>query len=242
MTPDPIIILITTVAAFIQGSSGFGFALVAMPVLSGLTSIYIAVPLVALGTLTSNTLLSLYYRQSCNFKIVGQLLLGAVFGIPLGFLALQYAPVNWMLITLGLMIVAYAIYALVGPTVPILKSKAWVYSAGFVAGILMGGYNLPGPPVILYGNSQRWLQAEFKGNLSRFFWVNASLAVLIHGLQHRLSAEIIYQFLITLPGLVMGLFLGVALAKSLNPTFFRRGVLGLLIVVGIRLILLGIQS
>lgn len=240
MTPDLTIVLTTVVAAFILGASGFGFALVAMPILSGLTSIYTAVPLVALGTLTSNTILGIYYRRACNFKVVGQLLLGAVLGIPLGFLALQYVPVNWMLTTLGLMIVAYTVYALASPVMPVLKAQGWIYGAGFVSGVLMGGYNLPGPPVILYGNSQRWPQMEFKGNLSRFFWVNAFIAVLGHGLQNRISQAILSQFLMTLPGLIVGLFAGVALARLFNPVLFRKGVLGLLMVMGIRLIILGV--
>ena len=241
MTPDLIIvILITITAAFIQGASGFGFALVAMPVLAGLTSIYVAVPFVALGTLTTNTFLWMYYRQSCDLKIVGQLLVGALLGLPLGFLVLQYIPVKWMLITLGFMIVAYGIYALASPVMPVLKAQGWIYGAGFAAGILMGGYNLPGPPVILYGSSQRWPQVEFKGILSRFFWVNAFIAVLGHGLQNRLSKEVLYQFLVTLPGLVIGLFMGIVLAKSFNPLIFRRSVLALLIFMGIRLIILGV--
>lgn len=242
MTPDLIIILTTALGAFILGASGFGFALVTVPILSGLTSIYTAVPLVALGTLTSNTILGIYYRRSCDFKIVGQLLLGAVLGIPFGFLALEYVPVSWMLITLGFMLLAYATYALISPMMPVLKSKAWLYGAGFMAGLLMGGYNLPGPPVILYGNSQRWPQVEFKGNLSRFFWVNAFVAVLGHGLQNRLSKEVLYQFLVTLPGLIVGLFVGIALAKLFNPLLFRRSVLILLIFIGIRLIILGAHS
>ena len=239
MTVDPLIIITVFVAAFVQGVSGFGFALVAMPILSGMMSLSVVVPLVALSTLANNTIMGLYYRQSCDRSAVMTLLIGAVLGVPLGFWVLQAVPVPWMLTSLGLMIVIYALYAWLGPELPELGTK-WSYGAGFVSGVLMGSYNLPGPPVVLYGNSQRWPQDQFKGNLTRFFWFNAAVAVVGHGIQHRLSGSLINQFLITLPGLVVGLFAGILLAKLFNPVIFRRVVLGVLMIVGVRLMVLGI--
>ena len=243
MTLVEIIIILTTfLAAFIQGVAGFGFALVTMPILAGLTSIHVAAPLVALTTLTNDTLLCLYYRRSCDRKVVAQLLFGSVLGIPFGFLALRYIPAAWMLITLGIVILIYSLYALIAPVMPELKSQLWPYGTGWVSGILIGSYNLPGPPVVLYGNSQRWPQEKFKSNLTSFFWVNAVLVVLGHGLQQRISPEIFHQFLITIPSLIVGLLSGVTLSKIFNPLIFTRIVLGILMVIGIRLVILGVQS
>jgi uncharacterized membrane protein YfcA len=229
-------------AAFTQGVTGFGFALIAMPVLSGLTSIYMAAPLVALTTLTNDTLLGFYYRRSFDRGVVGRLLVGSVLGIPGGLLALQYIPAVWLLMTLGTVIVAYAGYSLVSPGLPKLQSQRWVYGTGLLSGILIGSYNLPGPPVILYGDSQRWSQEKFKSNLTSFFWVNAVLVVVGHGFQQRIFAEIFHQYLMTIPGLVLGLLAGVVLSKFFDPLVFRRTVLGVLIIIGIRLIMLGVKS
>jgi len=237
-----ILILTAFLGAFVQGVAGFGFALIAMPVLAGVMSIYVAAPLVALATLTNNTVLGLYYRRSFDPAIVGQLLIGSVLGIPFGFWALEHVPTAWMLMALGAMIVAYGLYSLVGPNLPVLRSPSWRYGAGFAAGVLMGSYNLPGPPVVLYGNTQRWTQAIFKSNLTSFFWVNAVIVVLGHGLQNRISAATFQQFLIIVPSLFLGLVFGTFLSKFFNPVWFRRVVLGLLIVIGTRLFVLGVQS
>ncbi|MGB3494643.1 MAG: sulfite exporter TauE/SafE family protein [Elainellaceae cyanobacterium] len=237
-----LLIVTAFLGSFVQGVAGFGFALVTMPVLASVTSIYVAAPLVALTTLTNDTLLGLYYRRSFDRGIVGQLLIGSVLGIPFGFWALEHVPTAWMLMALGTLIVAYGLYSLLGPVMPVLRSPSWRYGAGFVAGVLIGSYNLPGPPVVLYGNSQRWAQAVFKSNLTSFFWVNAVLVVVGHGLQNRISAVIFQQFLITIPSLILGLTLGTFLAKFFDPLLFRRIVLGLLIVIGFRLFILGVQS
>lgn len=238
---EPILVTTAFIAAFVQGVSGFGFALVTMPIMSGLTSIQTAAPLVALTTLTNNLFLCLYYRQSFNRNVVKNLLLGSIFGIPIGLLALDYLPTALMLVTLGMLIITYCLYTLVNPVIPVLKSDRWTYGAGFLSGILLGCFNLPGPPIILYGSSQRWSQEQFKGTLSSFFGMSVAIVVLGHGLQHRISIDILRQFSIALPALMLGLFLGIILAKKFDPNSFRKIVTILLSIVGVRLTILGMN-
>lgn len=237
-----LIIAVTVfVAAFVQGVSGFGFALVVMPILSGLTSIQTAAPLVAIATLTNNLLLCLYYRQSFDWTVVKTLLIGSVFGIPIGFWALDYLPTGLMLTALGIIIIAYAIYSLISPAMPVLESKRWAYGAGFFSGILLGSFNLPGPPVILYGSSQQWSQRQFKGNLSSFFSISVAIVVMGHGVQHRISADIVSQLLFAVPSLALGIGLGILLSKKFDPKMFRNIVTALLSIIGARLIMSGMS-
>ncbi|EDX86099.1 conserved domain protein, putative [Synechococcus sp. PCC 7335] len=242
MTTEAIIILTVGVASFIRGVSGFGAALIIMPVLSGLTSIYVAAPLVAILGLTIDTLLCFYYRRSFDWGLVAKLWIGSILGIPLGFVMLRFIPGNWMLLALGLMIVVYAIYALFDPAMPILQSQRWMYGTGFLCGALGSSYNIPGPPIILYGNSQRWGQEKFKSNLSVFFWGNAVFVVLGHIVQNRLTETVFQQYMIAIPSMIIGLFSGIILSRFFNPLVFRRVVLVILILVGIRLFVLGLQS
>ncbi|MGD1895704.1 MAG: sulfite exporter TauE/SafE family protein [Phormidesmis sp.] len=242
MTTDVIIVLTVGIAAFVRGVSGFGAALIVMPVLSGLTSIYTAAPLVAILGLTNDALLCLYYRRAFDWSIVLKLWIGSVLGIPLGFVILKFFPSSWMLLSLGLLIAAYAVYALFDPVMPVLKSKVWVYGTGFLGGALGGSYNIPGPPIILYGNSQRWPQEKFKSTLSIFFLGNAVLVVLGHLVSNRLSDAVLRQYAIAIPSLIIGLVLGIVLSKFFNPRLFRKVVLIILLAVGIRLFALGLAS
>ncbi|WP_228040945.1 sulfite exporter TauE/SafE family protein [Nodosilinea sp. LEGE 07088] len=228
-------------AAFVQGVTGFAFAMVSMGVLSGVTSVQLAAPLVALAALTNHTAQCLYYRRAFDRIIVAQLLLGAVLGIPFGLLALRFLPETWMLIALGSVILAYSLYSLVGPRGgQLLKSKRWIYGAGFLSGALNGSYNLPGPPVVVYASSQNWPQERFKGNLISFFWVNAVLVVIGHSLDDRFSVQIIHQFLLAIPGILLGQFLGVSLSKHLNPPMFQKITAVILAITGVRIITLGL--
>ncbi len=238
MSTELIIVLTVGVASFVRGVTGFGAALIAMPIVSGLTGVYTAAPLMAIIGLTNDTLLCLYYRRSFNWGIVAHLWIGSALGIPVGFLILRVFPGDSMLSALGIVIAAYAIYALFDPVMPILKSRQWVYATGFLCGALGSSYNLPGPPVILYGNSQRWSQDKFKSNLSIFFLGNAVLVVLGHVAQDRFSSAILHQYIIAVPSIAIGLFSGIVLSKFFNPVLFRKVVLVLLVAIGIQLFLI----
>ena len=124
---------------------------------------------------------------------------------------------------------------------PVLKSRQWLYSTGLLCGALGSSYNIPGPPIILYGNSQRWSQEKFKGNLSIFFLGNALLVVSGHIFENNYSAAVLQQYSMTNPSVIIGLLAGTALSKFFNPLIFRKVVLSILVVVGIRLFMLSAQ-
>ncbi|MEL6813463.1 MAG: sulfite exporter TauE/SafE family protein [Cyanobacteria bacterium J06598_3] len=242
MSTELIVVLTVLIASFVRGVSGFGAALITMPVLSGLTSLQVAAPLVAIIGLTNDTLLCFYYRRSFDWKIVSKLWMGSLLGIPLGFLILRSFSSSWMISGLGGMITAYAVYALFDPVLPTLKSPRWIYGTGLLCGALGSSYNIPGPPLILYGNSQRWSQEKFKSNLSIFFCGNALLVVSGHIFENNYPVDVLKQYAIAIPSVVIGLALGTALSKFFNPLVFRKIVLVILIFIGIRLFILGIQS
>ena len=119
---------------------------------------------------------------------------------------------------------------------PELKHAAWAYLAGFLAGILGGAYNTSGPPVIIYGHSKRWPTAEFKSNLQAFFVITSLIIVLGHAWNQNFSPTIWGYFLWSIPAMIFGIIAGIRLDKYIKPEIFRRVVLFLLLIMGMRLI------
>ena len=114
--------------------------------------------------------------------------------------------------------------------------KSWAYGVGFVAGMLGGAYNTAGPPVIIYGNCRRWRPAEFKGNLQGFFVLNSTLVVIGHAVAQNLTPQVWQIYLWVLPAIGLGLVAGLSLDQYLSPERFRKIVLWLLVLLGLRLI------
>ena len=223
-------------SAFTQGLSGFGVALVAMALLPNIIGIKDTIVLVALVALIVDLGVLLRYWQSLEFKKVLPLILASFIGVPIGIFLLRRADEKLALAILGIILVIYAFYALLGLNLPELKGRVWAYATGFFGGLLGGAYNTPGPPIIMYASCKKWEPDEFKGNLQSFFVQNSIVVVIGHFLSGNFTSNILSLFWQGLPFLLTGLLTGLAMDKWIDPKVFRKIVLVLLAIMGIRLI------
>lgn len=230
-------LIVIFIAVFTQSLSGFGIALVAMALLPDLIGIRVATPLVALVAITLETTLLLRYHASLNLRAVRPIILASVVGIPIGVLTLRNVKEEFALSVLGVVIAGYALYGLTSFRLPELRHPRWAYLAGFLSGLLSGSYNTGGPPIIIYGNARRWQPAEFKSNLQGLFVVNDILVITSHALSGNFTPEIWRIYAWSLPVIAVGILAGVSLDKHLDPALFRRVVLVLLVILGVRLVL-----
>jgi uncharacterized membrane protein YfcA len=242
MTEELIVAFIIFLAVFTQSLSGFGFALVAMALLPAALGIHQATPLVALVMATIEIFLLIHYRKALNITAIWPIIAASIVGIPIGIYFLSRVNEEITLTFLGIVIITYASYALVeGFThlirLPELKHVSWAYLSGFIAGILGGAYNTSGPPVIIYGHSKSWPTAEFKSNLQGFFVISSLVIVLGHAWNRNFSPAIWGYFLWSIPAMVLGILTGTRLDQYIKPEIFRRFVLVLLLIMGMRLIL-----
>jgi len=136
---------------------------------------------------------------------------------------------------LGVVITGYAFYSLLGLKMPLLDGSFWAYLAGLFGGLLGGAYNTSGPPVILYADCRRWPPDEFKSNLQGYFVVSSIAVVTGHALNGNLTPQVWDIFWWMIPFTFVGLVAGLSLGRWLNPAIFRKVVLILLVVMGIRL-------
>lgn len=227
---------IILLAAITQSLTGFGFALVAVSLLPSVISIKLAVPLVALVSTISNGSLWYYYRQLFNLKAVLPLTIASIMAMPLGIIALHYLPEKLTLRGLGILIVSYALYDFFNLALPKLKSWQWAYVFSFLSGFLTGAYNTGGPPVVIYGSCRRWRSETFKSYLLGFFLINSIVAVIGHGIQGNLTPTVWTLALLAIPPFVFGLAIGIVWSKNLKPVTFKRIILVLLMLTGLKLV------
>ena len=232
-----IVTLIVFFAIFVQSASGFGLALVSMPLLVSVIGVTTATPLVAVVGITAEIFLLRRYWQALNFAAVKRLSLASIIGIPLGVYVLREVDGRIITTILGIIVTSYALYALLGPRLPQLRQPAWAYGFGFIGGVLSGAYNTSGPPVIIYGTCRRWEPTTFKGNLQAYFALNSLFTLSAHALSGNFTAVVWQNYLWALPGIGLGLVLGRWVDGRIPPEKFRTGVLLLLILLGIRLII-----
>lgn len=231
------VLVIAFFAAVTQSLTGFGLALIAMPLLTQALGVEIAAPMVALMTISTQITLLVRYRAELNFQTVWRLSVTSLIGVPLGVYGLQRIDEQISLLIFGAIIIGYSIYALLNLELPEIDGPRWAYGFGFAAGLLSGAFNSPGPAVVIYGNCRRWEPKEFKSNLQGFFLLNSSMVIMIHLLSRHYTTEVWRHFFQAAPAMALGLLAGIYLDRYINPATFRTLVLGLLILVGLNLII-----
>lgn len=231
------IVVVVFAAAFIQSLSGFGFAIIIMPLVTIVVGLQTAAPTVALAALTVYTINLIRYRRAINFREVVRLGIASAFGVPLGIWVLTNVDETLVKQIMGLILIAYAFYALIRPTSSWVPSNRWVYPAGFLSGCLAGAYNAPGPPVIVYGSLRKWPRDEFRAVLQAIFFVNGALVVTSHLIAGWVTTQVLSSFLWALPALALGILAGSRADRRVDGSHFRKIVIAMILTLGVVLVL-----
>ncbi|HSR35036.1 MAG TPA: sulfite exporter TauE/SafE family protein [Anaerolineae bacterium] len=234
----PIVLIVAVVfaAALTQSLSGFGFALIIMPLVTLMVGLQTAAPMVALTALTVYVINVSRYRRAIDVREVLRLGTASLFGIPLGIWLLANVNEALVMQIMGLILIAYAAYALVRPTTSWVLAHHWVYPAGFLCGCLSGAYNTPGPPVIVYGSLRRWPRDEFRGVLQAIFLINGAVVVASHLIAGHVTATVLVLYLCALPAMALGILVGSSLDRKVDRKQFRTFVIVMVLVMGLALV------
>jgi uncharacterized membrane protein YfcA len=162
---------------------------------------------------------------------VRQLLLASLAGIPSGLTLLKAAPESLVQAVLGLLLISFGLYNLVAPKLPTIQCRELAYVAGYLAGVLGGAYNTPGPPIIIYGTLCRWPPERFRATLQGYF-LSSLLIAFGHGLAGLWTSDVLELYGYALPIVMFATFLGGRLNKSLPRGQFDRFVYVAVVVMG----------
>ncbi|MBN1882987.1 MAG: sulfite exporter TauE/SafE family protein [Deltaproteobacteria bacterium] len=218
-------------ASGVQGLSGFGFALVSMSLLPLFFPITFVTPLVALEAALVTFYVFLTLRSHFDIKKLSPLLIGALFGIPLGVFGLIHLNEVVIIRTFAVCLFLYALYSLVGREPSFSLSKTWGYVFGFVSGCLGGAYNTSGPPAIIYTSLQDWDKNEATITLQSYFMVTALLIIVMHSINGLITVEVLKCVGIVIPFSLVGVFIGTYFFSRIKQETFKRIVFTLLMIV-----------
>jgi uncharacterized protein len=156
----------------IRSAFGFGEALVAVPLLAFWLPLPVAAPLAVLVSITIAGIVVIQDWKKIHVRSAGWLVVSSLFGIPLGLLLLTNSNQRGVKAALGIIIIAFSVYSLIGRAPLELKqdSRGWLLACGFCAGVLGGAYGMNGPPLAVYGAMRRWSAQHFRATLQGYFF------------------------------------------------------------------------
>lgn len=232
-----VVLLVIFLSTLIRSTFGFGNALIAMPLLVLLIGVKSATPLVALTGLLISSLMLVQDWKSLQWQETLILLLVSLPGIPLGIALLTSVPESLVRAILGLVLVGFGLYNLLGIRLPNLSSRWLAVPFGFLAGILGGAYNANGPPVVIYAVFRGWSRDQFRASLQGFFLISNLLVMAAHGLSGLWTREITFQFLASIPLLGLAVFLGGKISSRFSQEKFDQVINYFLMVTGLLMFL-----
>lgn len=234
---DPLLIsIIFLLAGFIQGMTGFGSALVAIPLLSLFLDIKEAVPLCMLNSVVITTFLSLKMRRHLDRNKIIPLCISALPGILVGATLLKNLSSTLIRTSLGALLIAYSLYSLFSTPKTRKLHKAWAYVAGFSTGAIGAAFSAGGPPTIIYSTLNNWSKNEIKATLSGFFLFNSYLTATVHAASGLTTLQVFSYFLISAPFVLLGTVLGSICYGRIPHTLYLQLIFTFLVLMGTMMI------
>jgi uncharacterized membrane protein YfcA len=222
-------------ASFLGGVSGFGYSLVATPLLLvlGYSLEFVVTANLALAFVTR---LSVVYRfrRFISRRRVGGMVAGSVPGLWLGAQVLTSVPEESIKLAAGVIVMVMAVIlardSSEDPPPPIPGSAV---AAGFTGGFLGSATSLNGIGPILLMARDRASARSFLADLALYFVASNAIGLLVLFSEDAISEDALYPaVLVWLPASLLGNWIGTAQGPKLPAQTFRRMTLVLIFVAG----------
>lgn len=242
MAVDPTTLLVAgslLLAAYVKGTTGMGFPLIATPTVALLLDIRTAITILIIPNIVMD--ITQIFRGTFApslFRRFSWLLVLTVVGVFLGTKVLVTLPTPVLNLTLGVMVLVFVISTFFRFEFDISPQREKLLSpaAGFAAGFLNGMTNAAGPALAIYLYSLKLAKTEFVKSIATIFMVtkvSQLIAVSTWNLFNFWTLRL--SLLVTLLCLI-GFYAGLKTQDRVNQRTFNRGVLTLLSVIGVTLV------
>jgi uncharacterized membrane protein YfcA len=223
---------------FVSGLAGFGTGLVALGIWLYVFPPSVAVPLVLICSVVSQSATLPSFWRLIDFKLVWPFLAGGLAGVLPGIMLVAHADPRLFKLGVGLLLLVFptTLYFSARPLAVTVGGRALDALVGFAGGILGGLAGLSGPLPTLWASVRGWGKDERRGIFQTFNWTILTAALCLQAGAGLVTTDIARFALFALPGTILGSWLGARTYRALSDKNFRDVVLGLLFLSGIGLV------
>lgn len=226
------------IGGFINGIAGFGAAMVAMPIIAPFIDFSVAVPSCVLIVLTLNCQVSWTFRKYVQYRYLKGILWGAVPGVLLSMVILEYVEESYLKAGMGVFIALYALWSLVleKETVSKVIHPAWGYLAGILSSALGMAFGFNGPPLAAYIAHCGCTAKSVKGVLGVGFVITGFFIVTAKAATGQITPTVLLTYAAATPAVILGSKAGISLSSHLSEKSFRKVLFLALALMGMRIV------
>lgn len=219
-------------AAMVQGMTGFGFSLVAIPILAIVMPLRMLVPILVVCSLALNILIFSQINGKLHLKRIAVMLIVGAFSTPLGVQLLTIMDEKILKAIVGLLVIFSALFMMKGVKIH-LTNKHVVYAlTGFLSGVLNGSVSLSGPPVVLMLVNEGEEKNDFKKNISAYFLSLNILTIPSFFMMGLMDANVLKMSTVAIAILLIGASIGIKIGEKIEEGHFKRIVLMMIMAMG----------
>jgi uncharacterized protein len=222
--------VVTFVAAALQSTIGFGFAIVSVPILALVDSRLVPVPqlLMALPLVSA---MAWRERHAVDLRGVGWILGGRALGSLVGIVMIKVLSDNALEAAVGILVLVLAATVSIGITVRL--NPATQFSAGTVSGVAGMIAYIGGPPLaLLYRNHPG---ARMRSSLSVVFLFGLVITISVRVAASEITTSDLATALLLLPAMLLGFRVAGPFLHRIEERVLRNAVIGLSVAAGVAL-------
>lgn len=226
------------VGSIVFGLTGFGAALITIPIATHFVPLPFALALFALMDLGNAFRIGFENPRNAVRAEWVRLVPMIVVGTALGVTVLVNLPRRWGMLALGAFVLAFAVYSLARPEARATIGRGWAWIAGLTGGMTSALFGAGGPPYAIYLSQRGLGKAQFRATLGFAILTSISLRVVafvVTGIL--LDVEVWIAALVVLPVAWLGLSLARRVFLRVSRDALLRAVSVVLVVSGASLIL-----
>jgi uncharacterized membrane protein YfcA len=223
---------------FVNGLTGFGTALTALPLFLLSVEPVVAAQLVSAASVIGHLATLRVIWHAIDWRRLAPMLLAGLLGVPIGTWILPWLSVPTFKLAIGTVIFAYCSFMLFGAGRIRLAAggKGAETIVGFLGGILGGIAGLSGALPTMWAALKGWPKEERRVFLQVFNLTILAAMLLASLVQGLVGRRALVALVIALPGTLIGARLGAFVYHRLDDRRFDRVVLVLLLLSGLGLV------
>lgn len=218
-------------AALVQVNVGFGFALLAVPLMSvGWLTQDAVVVSTFLGLLSSG-IQAWQGRRIAEWSLVRRLTGASLLGIPIGLVVFKQLDPNMLKGVLGVGVLG-ATYLLIREMNLVHRGPGLEWTAGLLSGALASSLSTNGPPLVFALQGRRLPIDVFRSTISLVFVASGAVAMAAFIVTDEVRRHAVSGMLLAVPALALGVAAGHKVRPHLHEERARVAVLVLLAAAG----------
>lgn len=229
-------IAILAAAYTFRGVTGFGSGLIAIPLLTLTMPVTFVVPCINVLDVSASIVHGWRHRQHTQWRELLPVIPFTALGVALALYLLKRLHPSILVHALGIFILLFAAYNLIGPEFRRSCSRNWAGLAGSIGGLIGTLFGTGGPLYVIYFQLRGLPKSMFRSTIATLFLLDGGLRFSGYVASGLYTRPMVWWIAMALPVMALGLVIGGRIHTSISQRQFQYAIGVLLVISGIALL------